>query len=218
MRIAIIGAGRIGGELGRRLAVNHEVVLGSRSADRGKELAKQIGAARGTTQAEATKGADVTILSVPWWGVKETLAALDDLDGQILIDVTNPFVARGYSEMHELPGSSAAQEIQASKPRATVVKAWNHVFSPVAAHGADFGGVQATVLICGDGEPAKATVTVLASELGYRAIDVGPLSEAAFLERLCGFLVRVWHDRGLGCHALVLLPLTQDLSTSGGSA
>ena len=51
----------------------------------------------------------------------------------------------------------------------------------------EVGGQQLDVLIAGDDEAAKQTVSQLASDGGLRPIDVGPLNGARQLEQL-GFL------------------------------
>ena len=66
MRIGIIGAGKIGGTLARRLtAVGHEVsVANSRGPETLTALAKETGA-RPVTVEEAARAGDVAIVSIP---------------------------------------------------------------------------------------------------------------------------------------------------------
>ena len=67
MRIAIIGAGNVGGGLGRAFAaVGHEVVFGVRDPESTKTLAAlgDIPTATAASPAEAVAGADAIVFSV----------------------------------------------------------------------------------------------------------------------------------------------------------
>ena len=66
------------------------------------------------------------------------------------------------------------------------MKAFNTTFAPTLVAG-KVGGQQLDVLIAGDDEAAKQTVSQLASDGGLRPIDVGPLNRAQQLEQV-GFL------------------------------
>ncbi len=181
MKVAIIGAGGMGGGIAKHLAGTHEVSIGSRDPESGVLKAKELGAARGGSYADVAADAEVVFLTVPWPAVDDTIAALGDLTGTILVDVTNPYVG-GKLQPHE--DSSNAEEIQKRAPGARVVKGWNTVFSPVVNAGPDFGGVAASVFLAGDDAGAKETVVALAREMGFDPIDTGPLQKARDLERL----------------------------------
>jgi predicted dinucleotide-binding enzyme len=66
MKVAIIGTGKMGRGFAQALAVRHEVVVGSRDPSRAREIATKTGAAGGASYADASAGADVAILTVPW--------------------------------------------------------------------------------------------------------------------------------------------------------
>ena len=74
MRIAVVGAGRIGGGLARRLAAaGHDPTVSFARDDAGlRALADEIGAAV-ATQAAPSVGAEVVVLSVPWGAIPEAL-------------------------------------------------------------------------------------------------------------------------------------------------
>jgi hypothetical protein len=202
MKVAVIGAGGMGGGIARHLAGSHEVSIGSRDPEQGALKAKELGAARGGSYSVAAADAEVVFLTVPWVAVDEILAQLGDLTGKVLVDVTNPYVG-GELQLHE--DSSDAEEIQKKVPGAWVVKGWNTVFSPVVNAGPDFGGVAASVFLAADDERAKETVSSLARDMGYDPIDCGPLTAARDLERLLGTLGTVGHSFEWGTWALKLL-------------
>src|SRR5690606_5034028 len=92
------GTGEQGRGLARRFALaGHEVLIGSRSAERAAEAAASLergeGAAEvaGADNATVAARADVVIVAVPWDGHRATLEALrEPLAGKIVIDCVNP--------------------------------------------------------------------------------------------------------------------------------
>lgn len=198
MRVAVIGTGNMGRGLGRQLAARHQVIVGSRDPERAKQVAGEIGAASAGTYREAVEGADAVLLAVNWWDVEATLRELGDLAGKILIDVTNPYKDNTYSEQVDLPGSSAAEEIQKRLPGARVVKGWNHIFAQIVNSSPDFGGVPATVFLCGDDAGAKEAVAGLARDAGYDPVDAGPLWSARNLEKVAALMVTLGYVVGMG--------------------
>lgn len=202
MRIAVIGAGRMGAGFAKLLTGRHEVVVGSRDPDRGREVARELGAARGGGYGEAAADAEVLFLTVPWTSVEETIGALGDLSGKILVDVSNPYVD-GKLRPHE--DTSDAEEIQRLAPGARVVKGWNTIFQQVLNGSPDFDGQAASVFLAGDDEEAKAAVAGLAREMGFDPVDTGPLSSARKLERLVSMLGTLGHGLEWGTYTLKLL-------------
>ncbi len=207
IRAAVIGTGRMGSALALQLAAaGHEVRVGSRDRERGQAKAAELGAAFGGTCRAAAANAEVVVLAVPWGAVFETLGLLGDLEGTVLVDITNPFKEGGSFEQYDLRGSSGAEQIQAFAPEARVVKAWNHIYSAVIRRSPDFGGVAATVFVAGDDAEAKALVSGLVRDLGYDPADAGPLASSRYLEPLAGLMTTL--DRLSGgelVHGLRLL-------------
>src|SRR4051812_33911969 len=122
MRIAIIGAGNVGGGLGAALtAVGHEVVFGVRDPDSDKTRAavSSIPGARAVSPAESVRDADVVCFSLRWPAVPETVASMPSLDGRIVIDAMNRFGGD--------PTRSTAQDLADLLPGARLVKAFNTI-------------------------------------------------------------------------------------------
>ena len=94
MKIAIIGAGNVGGTLGAAWANRgHEVFFGVRGAadPKLKELlARTSGKARAATVSDAVVPAEVVALTVPWPAAQDALRTAGDLGGKVLLDCTNP--------------------------------------------------------------------------------------------------------------------------------
>ena len=207
MRIAVIGTGRMGAVLGARLAAaGHEVRMGSRDPARGRARAAEVGAASGGGYRDVLPGAEVAILAVPWGAAHATLLALDDLDGTVLVDVTNPFPDTSSDGARTPSDRSGAEQLQAVVPRARLVKAFNTLSSALLRKPPDFAGTVPTIFVAGDDEAAKDAVAGLVTGLGYEPVDAGALSSARYLESLAGLMITL--DRlaeGRTEHALELL-------------
>jgi 8-hydroxy-5-deazaflavin:NADPH oxidoreductase len=91
MHIGIIGAGRIGGNVARRLTLaGHDVTVSfARDQARLAAFAAEIGAA--VDQPSGAAAAEVVVLSVSWAVIDAALAAAGPLAGRIVIDTTNQF-------------------------------------------------------------------------------------------------------------------------------
>ncbi len=199
MRIAMIGAGSVGGTLGRRWAeLGHEVSFGVRdtAGAKAKALVSTIkGKARLASVAEAAKGADVVVLATPYSANAAAIAAAGDLAGKILIDVTNPLkpdlsLAVGFS-------TSDAEEVAKLAPKARVYKAMNQVGFEVMADPA-FAEGKPVMFVAGDDPAGKQVVLDLVSALGFEAIDAGELIIARLLEPYAMLWIHLMARRKLG--------------------
>ena len=188
MRIGIVGTGKMAAGFARGLVDAHEVWIGSRDAERGKQAASELGAAGGGAYGEAVRDAEVIIIGVPWTAVEETLPRLGDLEGTVVLDITNPYTADG---LRPLEGTSTAEEIQKLIPKARVVKGFNHIFAANLTR-PEIDGIAASVFIAGDDPEAKEVVFTIARDMGFDPVDVGDLRATRHLERL------LQHFGGLG--------------------
>ena len=94
MKIGIIGAGNVGGTLGKAWAgVGHHVKFGVRNPANEKVLSVLKGcgpnASAGPVKEAAAFGA-VVVLTTPWDGAKSAIESAGDLTDKVLIDCTNP--------------------------------------------------------------------------------------------------------------------------------
>lgn len=171
MRIGIVGTGSMASGFGRLLSEKHEVWMGSRDTERGKQAGDEAGATGGGSYADVVRDADVVILAVPWTATEETLPQLGDLTGKVVIDITNPYVD---GRLQPPEGSSTGEEIQKWIPSAKVVKGWSHMFSE-ALTTPEVDGIAASVMIAGDDQDAKEVVFGLARDMGFDPFDVGEM-------------------------------------------
>jgi 8-hydroxy-5-deazaflavin:NADPH oxidoreductase len=194
MKIGILGAGNIGGNLGKGwAAAGHEIAFGVRDPQRDKTQAAVAAAgpnARAGSVREAVEFGEVVALAVPWSAVADALAEAGDLGGRTLIDCTNRLgpVASGSA-------ASAAEDVARLAPSARVVKAFN-TFGYESLADPRYGTLVATAFIAGDDEQAKSAVTRLAQDLGFEVEDAGPLANAALLESLTRLWVQLARTHG----------------------
>uniref|UniRef100_Q022I0 NADP oxidoreductase, coenzyme F420-dependent n=1 Tax=Solibacter usitatus (strain Ellin6076) TaxID=234267 RepID=Q022I0_SOLUE len=183
MRIGIIGSGNVGGTLGRRWASNgHTVFFATRdpqSAAIRRLLAESGPTAAAGSLHDAVAQSDLVLLATPWPATRQMLEAAGDFGNRILIDATNP-VAPDLSGLECANTTSGAESVAQWAPTARVVKAFNTVGNNVMADPAFPAPV--ALFYCGDNASAKQTVAPLIRELGFDAIDAGPLSQARVLE------------------------------------
>jgi predicted dinucleotide-binding enzyme len=183
MKIAIIGAGNVGGALARGAAkAGHNVSVTATHPDHAQGLASEVGGQAVTDVAEAVRDADVVVLAVPFSAANDVAREIGDAaHGKVLIDATNP-IKPDMSGL-SVTERSGAEEIQDRAAGVRVVKAFNTVFASRQAD-PDVDGTPLDGFYAGDDEQAKDVVRRILSELGYRPVDAGPLSAARALEHL----------------------------------
>ncbi|MET9802268.1 NAD(P)-binding domain-containing protein, partial [Streptomyces sp. NPDC006368] len=183
MRIGIIGAGNIGGNLTRRLtALGHDVsVANSRGPHTLTALAEETGATP-VTAAEAARGADVVVVTVPLKAVPDLPSGLLDgaREGVAVIDTGNYYP-------RERDGRIAAIEDGMTESRWTerqighpVVKAFNGTYAQDIIDGPSPAGhpERQALPVAGDDEAAKKTVRALIDELGFDTVDASGIDES----------------------------------------
>lgn len=202
MRIAIVGAGNVGAALARGwAAAGHDIYLGARDPKipRYKALVKELGPrARLGVVPQAVMESEAVLLAVPWSSVQEAIASAGDLKGRTLLDCTNPLKVDGARMSLALGFSTSAAELVAGWARgASTFKLFNHVGANVMAD-ARFPNGKPLMCVCGDDESRKPAVLRLAEDLGFDAVDAGPLSSARLLEPLAMLWIQLAMVQGLG--------------------
>jgi 8-hydroxy-5-deazaflavin:NADPH oxidoreductase len=207
MKIAVIGAGNVGGALGTLWqALGHDVVFGVRDpkSTKSAELVKAA-KARAATVAEAASGAEIVVLATPWAATEEVIRSAGNLAGKIVVDCINP-LRPDLSGLLIGTDTSAAEMVATWAKGAKVVKAFNTIGAGNFAN-PRFGSENASMFIAGDDQAAKSTVGTLAAELGFDVVDTGPLIAARWLEPLAMLWIHLGYRQGLGPtgHAFKLL-------------
>jgi 8-hydroxy-5-deazaflavin:NADPH oxidoreductase len=196
--IGIIGGtGPEGKGLAARFArAGLEVIIGSRSAERGEDAATEVreragGSVRGGTNADAA-GADTVMITLPYSGQAETLAALrGEIGDKIVISTVVPMqFAAGKVTMLQLEDGSAAEETQRILPDAHVVGAFQNLAARKlfdVDHELD-----GDVIVCSDDKEALRQVIGLAEQIpGLRGVIGGPLASSRYVEGITTLLVHI---------------------------
>ncbi|MER6395285.1 NADPH-dependent F420 reductase [Kitasatospora sp. NPDC059973] len=183
MKIGIIGAGNIGGNLTRRLtALGHEVsVANSRGPQTLAALAEETGATP-VAATEAARGAEIVVVTVPLKNVPDLPSGLFDgaAEGFVVIDTGNY-----YPQQRD--GRIAAIEEGQTESRWTeghlghpVVKAFNGTYAEdLLERPRPQGDPDRLALpVAGDDEAAKRVVRALIDELGFDSVDAGGLDDS----------------------------------------
>ncbi|MFF8986667.1 NADPH-dependent F420 reductase [Streptomyces globisporus] len=182
MKIGIIGAGNIGGNLTRRLtALGHEVsVANSRGPQTLTALAEETGATP-VTASEAAKGAQVVVVTVPLKAVPDLPAGFLDgaAEGVTVIDTGNYYPQRDgrIAAVEDGLPESRWTEQQIGHP---VIKAFNGTYAQdIMDRGRPQGTVDRQALpVAGDDPAAKQAVRDLIDELGFDTVDGGGLDDS----------------------------------------
>jgi NADPH-dependent F420 reductase len=189
VKIAVVGGtGDFGLALAQQLAgAGHDVVVGSRDAERAAEKAAEIGAT-GATNDDAVRGVALVVLAVKAEAALETAAALADAIGETpVLSVASEL---RFTKGGVFPGGDARSIAERTQDtlRAPVVAGLHSLAAASLAH----GRAEGDALVCGDDADAKELVLELAGAVVTgRALDAGPLASARALEGLTAVIVNV---------------------------
>jgi len=199
MKVTVIGAGNMGSGFVKQLTrAGHQVSVTARNLDKARTVAAANPGASAVAADNAAANADIIVLATGYGDAVEALRSVGNLQGKVVIDITNPLTA-DYMGLTIGHSTSAGEEIAKVVPGAQVVKAFNTVFAQVLAEGADFGaGRKVSVFVAGDNAQAKQAVTELAKSMGFETIDAGGLKNARYLEPLAGLNIYLGYGAGLG--------------------
>lgn len=198
MRLAVIGTGSVGGTLGTSWAKHdYDVVFGTRdpSSSKVRSLIKLTDNKAGAADAQgAVDGADIVVLATPWHATESCLRSMSGLSGKVLVDCTNPLESTGLAVGHN---ASGGELVAGWAKGARVVKAFNSTGYNVMAK-PDFDGRAAAMFVCGDDPDANEVVGRLAKDIGFDAVNCGPLRVARYLEPLAALWIHLAYAQGMG--------------------
>ncbi len=173
MQLAIIGAGNVGNALTTGWPrAGYNITLGVRNP--GGVPSAGMAGAQCVDLTAAAQGASVIALAVPRPAVPEVLAAARDLRGKVLFDCTNPLTMSANGMELEIGHSASdGKHVAALAPNAAVFKTLNQTGFDNMVRACSFAPLRAA---------QKPVVMDLVSDLGFEAINAGPLQIARLLE------------------------------------
>lgn len=178
-RIGIIGSGRVGGAVGGAwVAAGHEVMFSSLDLEADKKLAASLGGgARAGTPRDAAAFGTVLLVSVPYKALPSVGKDLADLiKGKIVIDTSNPIVARDGDMAVAAREKGAGLASMEFLPGARIVRAFNAVgFARMAEARKRPASERMGMPIAGNDKEAISVATALIRDVGYEPVLVGTL-------------------------------------------
>jgi hypothetical protein len=189
MKIAVVGGtGDFGLALAERLVgAGHDVVVGSRDAERAAATGSEVGA-RGLANDEAVRGVELVVLAV------KADAAIDTAESLAAAIGTTPVLSVAselrFTKQGVFPGEGVRSIAERTQELvAGPVLAGLH---SLAAATLSEGKAEGDALVCGDDLDAKALALDVASTVVTgRALDAGPLASARALEGLTAVIVNL---------------------------
>ncbi|MFE2880442.1 NADPH-dependent F420 reductase [Streptomyces roseus] len=187
MNIAILGAGNIGGPLGRHwAAAGHRVTFGSRDPGRLGSLVEPLGErARAAAHADAVAASEVVLLSVPHPALDGLLRQLaGPLAGKTVIDATSPIGVSDDGLFVSVlePGVTQGSRTAERLPGAAVARAFCHFPDELlwsrGTRQPHFWGMGTA---CDDPGARQVTET-LVRDAGFAPVHLGGLKESAALD------------------------------------
>jgi 8-hydroxy-5-deazaflavin:NADPH oxidoreductase len=187
MDLAIIGAGNIGGTLGRLwVRAGHRVMFGVRKPQALQALLAELGgAARAGSADEAACSAEVLVFAGPYGAWPEFAREnLDTLEGKVVVDAANPYAARDGAIVDAVAhmGGGAGTYTAHLLPGAHLVKAFNSMYWVDLRDQAHRAGERLAMPMAGDHDAANGVVAQLATEAGFDPVWVGGLARSAALD------------------------------------
>jgi predicted dinucleotide-binding enzyme len=188
MKIAVMGAGNIGGTLGRTwVAAGHEVRFGVSSPANYGALAA-LGATV-TGAADAAEGAEVVVLAVPGGAVPDVLTqAGAALNGAVVIDASNNVGGAG--------ALNASAAVAGAAPGARYYRAFNTLGWENFATPTFPDGQRADLFYAGPDGPGQEIVERLINDVGLRPVRVGGPDQVETVDGV----TRLWFALVMGQH------------------
>ncbi|WMI62061.1 NAD(P)-binding domain-containing protein (plasmid) [Streptomyces rochei] len=182
MKITVIGAGAIGGNLAAKLAAaGHDVQVADARGPEAIRAEVLESGARAADLAEAVQGRDVIVLSIPF-GVAGQLADLFATvpDETVVIDTSNYYPGMLSEPIEAVENGQVESVWNAEQLGRPVIKAWNAALAGTQQTRGVPAGTPGRIAIpvAGDSEEAKRIAMQLVDDTGFDPYDAGPLADS----------------------------------------
>ncbi|WP_343298802.1 NAD(P)-binding domain-containing protein [Streptomyces sp. SID1034] len=183
MKIGIIGAGNIGGNLTRRLtALGHQVsIANSRGPHTLSALAEETGATPVTVE-QAADGAQVVVVTIPLKNVPDLPKGLfgKAADGLAVIDTGNYYPKERDGRIDAIEDGLPESRWTEQHIGHPVIKVFNGTYAQDLLDRPRPKGApdRVAVPVAGDDAAAKQLVRELVDELGFDTVDAGGIDDS----------------------------------------
>jgi 8-hydroxy-5-deazaflavin:NADPH oxidoreductase len=190
LAIAVLGAGNIGGTLGKKWSLaGHKVHFGVNdpAGKHAQALHADLGdrVMIGQTEDALQGNPDVVLIALPGSAVESIAQKFGaQLNGRIVIDAANRM---GEDSMHNLA------HFQQYAPQAQLYRAFNSLGWENFAE-PTFDGIQADLFYCGPDGDTRAKVDQLIADIGLRPVYLGGNEQMALLDSIAS----LWFTLALG--------------------
>jgi predicted dinucleotide-binding enzyme len=212
-RVGVLGSGVVGQQLAIGFSgCGHDVMIGTRDPDKPelREWLSGDGAGiRPGSFLEVAAHGELLVLAVLGDAAEQAIAEAgrENFSGKVVIDAMNPLdFSGGFPPKLSITGEdSLGERVQRALPEARVVKAFNTIGNQYFVN-PHFSDGQPTMLIAGDDEEAKSTVTDVLADFGWSdVVDLGSIEGSRELEAICIAWVKLIGIRGSADHDFKLL-------------
>src|SRR5579859_5496858 len=196
LNIAVLGAGNIGGTLGRKWsAAGHKVAFGvsDPNGKKSQALRAELGDAVtiGSVAEALNTNPDVVVMALPGTAMDTAITKYaQQLDGRTVIDAAN--------RMGGGPMNSFAA-FQQQTPGASVFRAFNTLGWENFAN-AEFDGIKADLFYCGPDGDARKAVEQLITAIGLRPIYLGGVEQVDLVDTVGRLWFALVFGQGKGRH------------------
>lgn len=190
MKLGVLGSGTVGQAIGGKLVeLGHEVMMGTREAAKLNEWLEKVGGrAQVGTFAQAAAHGELIFNATNGAGALEALglAGEANLNGKILIDISNPLdFSKGMPpSLLVCNTDSLGEQIQRAFPNVKVVKSLNTLTANLMVNPHLLAQAEHTIFVSGNDAGAKAQVIdFLKREFGWKdVLDLGDIKTARGVE------------------------------------
>ena len=180
--IGIIGAGNIGGTIGKLwIKAGHPVMFSSRNPDELKDMVAALGPlARAGTVAEAIRFGNALFIAVPYAALPQIGSDYRDaLKGKVILDACNAVPTRdGDAITKEADTNGIGVTSQKYLAGTRLVRAFNTMGAAVFARQSNRAGAKLAIPIAGDDREAIQVAEELVRDAGFDPVLVGGLDSA----------------------------------------
>lgn len=186
--VAVIGLGNIGKAIATNLVKgNHSVILASRDNEKTKSLAEQLGNLATTKEiADAIKEAEVIIPAIYFNALKDFFQTFSkELDGKIIIDVSNPIAPDGKGGFKKIIGESesAGKILSDLIPKnAKLIKAFGTLGAGSLLNSAFNEPDKKVLFYASDSTNSNSQIEELITSSGFAPFNVGGIDQSIKIE------------------------------------